>query len=59
MTDRNYDLDLELKVITLQLDQLKIEQERLERKPNRVQTRLRCHNRRQTEDNIQGAGESR
>ena len=32
MTDRNDDLDLELRTINLQLDQLRIEQVKLERK---------------------------
>ena len=35
------DLDLEVRKITLQLKQLKVEQERLERQLNRVQSKIR------------------
>ena len=55
MTDRNNDLDLELRVINLQLEQLKIEQAKLKRKLKRVQSELDQRNQRQAEDIIQGA----
>ena len=49
------DLDLEVRAITLQLQQLKVEQERLERKLNRVQEKIRHRGRGSAEGKTQGA----
>ena len=55
MIDRNDDLDLELRVINLQLEQLKIEQAKLECKLKRMQSKLDQRDQRQADDIIQGA----
>ena len=49
------DLDLEVRSITLQLQQLKVEQERLERQLARVQTKIRRRDREAAEGTTQGA----
>ena len=53
------DLDLEVRKITLQLQQLKVEQERLERQLNRVQARIRRRDRESAEGTAQGAGKGK
>ena len=54
MIDKNNDLDLEIRAINLQLEQVKIEV-RQERELKRIQSKLEQRNQRQVEDNIQGA----
>ena len=49
------DLDLEIRALTLQLQQLKVEQERLERKLNRAQDQIRRRGRGLAEGKTQGA----
>ena len=49
------DLDLEVRKITLQLKQLKVEQEKLERQLNRVQSKIRRRDRCTAEGNTHGA----
>ena len=49
------DLDLEVRKITLQLKQLKVEQERLERQLNRVQSKIRRRDCGSAEGKTQGA----
>ena len=49
------DLDLEVRALILQLQQLKVEQERLERKLNRAQEQIRRRGRGSAEGKTQGA----
>ena len=49
------DLDLEIRALTLQLQQLKVEQERLERKLNRAQDQIRRRGRGSAEGKTRGA----
>ena len=53
------DLDLEVRKITLQLQQLKVEQERLERQLSRVQARIKRRDRESAEGTAQGAAKGK
>ena len=57
MTDSN--LDIEVRTLTLQLQQLRVEQERLEQQLSRVQHKLKRQGRKSAEGNTQGAVKSR